>query len=98
MAKFVYNSAKNASTNLTSFNLNYSFYARAFYKENVYPRSKLRSADKLATALHEVMFVDRDKLQQAQDVQKQFHDKYAKSWSYSLSKIVWVNAKQIKTK
>ncbi len=39
MAEFTYNNTKNASTDYTSFELNYGFYPRASYKKDVDPRS-----------------------------------------------------------
>ena len=47
MAEFAYKNAKTASTGHTPFELNYSYYPRMSYKEEVDPRSKSKSADKL---------------------------------------------------
>ena len=35
MAEFAYNNAKNASTGFTSFELNYGYYPRVFYEEDL---------------------------------------------------------------
>ena len=52
MTEFAYNNAKNASTGYTPFKLNCGFHPRVTYKEDVDPRSKSKTADKLATELH----------------------------------------------
>ncbi len=70
MAEFAYNNAKNASTGHMLFKLNYGFYLRAFYKEDVDPRSQSKSADKLVTELRELMAVCKENLQYAQELQK----------------------------
>ncbi len=51
MAKFAYNNAKNASTGHTPFKLNYSYHPRVSFEEDVKPRSRSRSANKLAEKL-----------------------------------------------
>ena len=51
MAKFAYNNAKNASTGHTSFELNCGYHLRMSYKDDVDPRFKSKSADKLSTEL-----------------------------------------------
>ncbi len=63
MAEFAYNNAKNANTGHTPFELNYKYHPRASYKEDVDPRSQLKSADELATELRELMIVCRENLQ-----------------------------------
>ena len=57
MVEFAYNNAKNASTGHTPFKLNYGYHPRIFYKENVDPCSKSKSADNLANDLKELMIV-----------------------------------------
>ncbi len=98
MAKFAYNNAKNASTSHTPFELNCGFYPRASYKENVDPRSQSKSVDELATERRELMAVCRENLQHTQELQKQYHNKYAKLKSYAPDEKVWLNSKYIKTK
>ncbi len=68
MAKFVYNNAKNASTNHTPFKLNCDYHSQASYKENVNPRPQSKSADELATKLRELMTICRENLQHAQEL------------------------------
>ena len=48
IAEFVYNSMKNISISYNSFKLNYYFYLRVSYKENVNFYLKLKIVDRLA--------------------------------------------------
>ena len=98
MTEFAYNNAKNTSTNHIPFELNYGFYSKAFYKEDVDPRSQSKSANKLGTKLKELMTIYKGNLQHTQKLQKQYHDKYAKPRSYALDEKVWLYSKYIKTK
>ena len=98
MAEFAYNNAKNASTGYTPFELNCGYHPRVFYKENIDSRSKSKSADDLANDLRELMAVCREKLQHAQDLQKQANNKSTKPRSYASGDKVWLNSKYIKTK
>ncbi len=70
MAKFAYNNVKNANTSYLSFELNCSFYSQAFYEEDVDSYSQLKSVDKLANELRELMVVYKENLQHAQELQK----------------------------
>ena len=53
------------------------------YKEEVNPRSKLKSADKLLAELKELIIVCRENLYHVQEYQKQAHDKGVKHRSYA---------------
>ena len=44
------------------------------------------------------MSMYRKNLQYTQELQKHYHDKYAKPRSYALENKVWLNSKYIKTK
>ena len=57
IAEFAYNNAKNASTGHTPFELNCGYHRWMSYEEEVDPRSKLKSADKLSAKLRELMIV-----------------------------------------
>ena len=57
MVEFVYNNAKNASTGHTPFKLNYGYYFWVFYKKNIDPRSKFKSADELLPKLQGLIIV-----------------------------------------
>ena len=57
MAEFAYNNAKNASTNHIPFQLNYSYYPRMLFEEDIDPHSKSRSVDKRVGELRELMEV-----------------------------------------
>ncbi len=57
MTEFAYNNAKNASTGHTPFKLYYGYHSRVFFEEDVDPRSRSRSANKLAEGLKELMEV-----------------------------------------
>ena len=88
MAEFAYNNSKNASTGHTSFELNYGYYPRRLYEEEVDPHSQSKSADELAEELRELMIVYCKNLHHAQELQKQAHDKGAKPRSYASGKKV----------
>ena len=98
MAEFVYNNAKNASSGHMPFELNCGYHPRMLYKDDVDPRSKSKSADKLLTKLRELMIVCRENLYYAQKFQKQAYDKDVKPRSYAPRDKVWLNSKYIKTK
>ena len=57
MAEFAYNNAKNASTGHTSFKLNYGYYPKVFFKEDVDFCSKSRFVNKLVQKLKELIKV-----------------------------------------
>ncbi len=98
MAKFVYNNAKNASISYTLFELNCGFHLQAFYEEDVNPYFQSKSANELVIELKELMVVCRENFQYAQELQKQYQNKYAKSRNYAPDNKVWLNSKYIKTK
>ncbi len=47
MIEFVYNNAKNASTNHMFFELNYGYHSQISYEEDVNPRFQSKSIDNL---------------------------------------------------
>ena len=51
MAEFVYNNAKNASTDYTFFELNCGYHLRVSYKEDLDPHLKSKTAEKLSFKL-----------------------------------------------
>ena len=55
MANFIYNNAKNASTNYMSFELNYGYYPQVFFKDNINSCSKFHFANELAKKLRELI-------------------------------------------
>ena len=55
MAEFAYNNVKNASINYTLFKLNYSYYLRVSFEENVDFCLRSHSIDKLAQELRELI-------------------------------------------
>ena len=55
IAEFAYNNAKNASIGHTPFELNCGFYSRVFFKDNVDPCSRSRSANELAKKLRKLI-------------------------------------------
>ncbi len=97
-AEFAYNNAKNASTGHTPFELNYGYHPRVSFEEDVNPRSRSCSANKLVEELRELMEVCYQNLLYAQELQKRAHDKGVKSRSYAPGEKVWLNSKYIKTK
>ena len=98
MAEFAYNNAKKASTSQTPFELNCGYYPRMSYKEEVNPRFKFKSADKLSAELRELMIVYQENLHHTQELQKQVYNKGVKPRSYTLGDKIWLNSKYIKTK
>ena len=98
MAKFAYNNAKNASTGYTPFKLNCGYDPRVSYEEDLDPRSKSRTAEKLSSELRELMTVCQQNLHHTQELQKQAHDKGVKPQSYAPGEKVWLSSKYLKTK
>ncbi len=98
MAEFVYNNAKNTSTDHTSFELNCGYYSRVFFEEDVNSHLKSRSSNKLAKELSELIEVCCQNILHAQELQKRANDKGVKSHSYAPGKKIWLNSKYIKTK
>ena len=82
MAEFVYNNAKNASSGYMFFKLNYGYYLQMSYKDDIDPRSKFKSADKLSTELRELMIVCKKNLYHAQELHKRAYNKDIKLKSY----------------
>ena len=65
MAEFAYNNAKNASTGHTSFELNCGYHPWVFYKEDLNPCSKSKTAKKLSSELQNLMVVCQQNLHHA---------------------------------
>ena len=84
MAKFAYNNAKNASTGFTPFKLNCGYHPWVSYKEDLNPRSKSKTAEKLSSELRNLMVACQQNLHHAQELQKQAHYKGIKPQSYAL--------------
>ena len=98
MAEFASNNAKNTSTGHTLFELNCGYHPRVFFKIDVDPRLRFRSANELVEELRELIKVCCQNLLYAQELQKIAHDKRVKNHSYASSKKIWLNSKYIKTK
>ena len=98
MAKFAYNSTKNANTGHTPFELNYDFHPRVFFEDDVNSCFRSRSANKLAKELRELMDICQQNLLHAQKVQKRAHNKSVNPQSYAPREKVWLNTKYIKIK
>ena len=82
----------------TSFEFNYGYYLRIFYKENVNSYFRSKTVDELTKELKNLMAIYRKNLQHAQELQKQAYNKSTKSKSYVFVEKVWLNSKYIKTK
>ncbi len=82
MAEFAYNNIKNTSTGHTPFKLNRGYHSQTSNKKDIDPRFYWKSVDKLATELRELMTICRENFQYVQELQKQYHNKHAKSKSY----------------
>ena len=98
MTEFAYNNAKNASTGHIPFKLNYGYHPCVFYKEDLDPRSKSKSAEELSSKLQNLMAVYQQNLHYAQELQKQAHDKGVKPRSYVPGNKVWLSSKHLRTK
>ena len=98
MAEFAYNNAKNASIGHTPFELNCKYYFRVFYKKDLDPCSKSRTAEEQSSELRELMTVWQQNLHHAQELQKRAYDKSAKPQSYVPGDNVWLSSKYLKTK
>ena len=83
MAQFTYNNTKIASISYTSFNLNYGYHLWIFYKEDIDPCSKFKSANELLAKLQELITICRKNLYYAQEFQKQVYHKDVKPKSYA---------------
>ena len=55
MAEFTYNNAKNASIGHSSFKLNYGYYSKVLFKEDVNPYLRSHSIDKLVKKLKKLI-------------------------------------------
>ena len=62
IAEFVYNNAKNANTGHIPFKLNCGFHPRVFFKDNIDPYSRSRSANKLAKELKDLINICQQNL------------------------------------
>ncbi len=98
MVEFAYNNAKNASTDHTPFKLKYGYYSRISFKEDIDPRLRSCSTNKLAEELRKLMKVCCQNLLHTQELQKRAYDKEIKSRSYAPGEKVWLNSKYIKIK
>ena len=97
MAEFAYNNAKNTSIGYTPFELNCGYHPCVSFKEDIDPRFRSKTADKLLAELQELITVCRQNLYHAQKLQKQAHNKGKKPKSYAPGDKVWLNSKYIKT-
>ena len=68
MVKFAYNNAKNVSIGHTLFELNCGYHPKVSFKEDVDPRSRSSSANKLAKKLRELIKVCCQNLLHAQEL------------------------------
>ncbi len=68
IAEFAYNNAKNTSISHILFELNCGYHPRVPFKEDIDPRSRSRSANKLAEKLRELMEVCYQNLFHAQEL------------------------------
>ena len=98
MAEFAYNNAKNASTGHILFELNCGYHPRVFYEEDLDPRSKLKTAEKLSSELQNIMAVCQQNCHHAQKLQKRAHNKGIKPQSYASGDKIWLSSKHLKTK
>ena len=86
------------NTGHTPFQLNFSFYSKAFFKENTDLCFKSKSADIILTELQELMTICHKNIYYAQKVQKQAYNKGINIKNYAQEDKIWLNSKYIKTK
>ena len=98
MAEFAYNNTKNAGSGHMLFELNYGYHTQISYEEEVDPRFRFKSTDKLLANLRELIIVYYKNLLQFQELQKYAYNKGIKPRSYILGKKGWLNSKYIRTK
>ena len=98
MVEFAYNNAKNASTSYTPFKLNCGYHPCVSYKEDLDPRSKSKTVEKLSSELQNLMAVCQQNLYHAQELQKRAHNKGVKPRSYAPGDKVWLSSKHLRTK
>ena len=98
MAEFTYNNAKNASTGHTLLELNCKYHPRVFYKEDLDPRSKSKTAEEPSSKLRNLMAVCQQNLHYVQELQKQAHNNGIKPQSYAPRDKVWLSSKHLRTK
>ena len=98
MAEFAYKNANNASFEYTSFGLTFGYHLQMSYKEDVNPRSKFKSVDRLLAELKKLMIICRENLYHIQELQKKAYNKGVKLRSYAPNDKIWLNSKYIKTK
>lgn len=99
LAEFVYNNAKNSSTQVSPFYANYGYHPRASAKvrttQNVYENP---TAESLKEHLEQVHTELRLSLEQAQEVYKRKFDRKAKpAPPFKVGDLVWLNRKNIDT-
>lgn len=70
MVEFVYNNTKNASTDHTSFKVNYAYYLWVFLDDKVNSCSRSYSANRSAKKLSKLIFICEQNLLYAQKLQK----------------------------
>ena len=85
MAEFAYNNAKNTSTGHTLFKLNSGYQSCIFYKKNLNPCLKSKSAKEQSSKLQKLMTVCQQNFYHAQELHKQIHDKGVKLQSFMVT-------------
>ena len=98
MTKFIYNNTKNANTGHIPFKFNCGYYSRVFYKKDLDPRSKSKTAKKLSFELQNLMAICQQNLYHTQKIQKQAYNKRVKPQSYTSNNKIWLSSKHFRTK
>ncbi len=68
MTEFAYNNAKNTGTNHIPFELNYGFHPQVLFKEDIDPRFRSCSTNKLTEELKELIEICCQNLPYAQEL------------------------------
>ena len=70
MAKIAYNNGKNINSGLTSFESNYGYYLKVYFRKDTIPCLKSKSANKLLTELQKLIIVSCKNIHHVQKFQK----------------------------
>lgn len=85
MVKFVYSNTKNTNIGYIQFELNYNYYPRIFFEDDVNLYLKFYSANKLVNELKNLILTYQQNLIHTQKLEKQTYNKSVKLYNYMLS-------------
>lgn len=98
MTEFAYNNANHASIGMSPFRANLGYNPRMTFEKDPDPRSRAPAALNQSKELRQLIAVLKDELVDAQRSQARFKDKRSTARTYNRGDMIWLNAKNIKTK